>query len=399
MLVCLVTRPTFAVDAPNHACDRLAADPMDNNKVGPGVEWKLLDPKLAVPACEAAVRDYPDVARFKFQYARVLTKAGEYEKAAKLFRELAEHHYAPAQTNLGGMYGKGMGVSRDEAEALRWTRAAAEQGYAPAQYNLGTMYWMGGGVPRDDTEAVRWYRKAAEQGYPYAQTRLGEAYRLGRGVPKDDTEAVRWYRKAAEQGDGVAQASLGGMYEEGRGVPRDDTEALRWYRKVARGLDPISLAQLFVVQDELFAPFDTLQQESSTHAGSEKVTQADAGGAANRFTRRKQLLIDEMSRRGSRNIAGTYDVQRDTKNECGLPPDALGPVTVIQDGNILELKGDDPLVGHGVIVDTVVVIKPGDRGRTTPRRLLGTVMNDNIEIALSDGSSSCKIGILAKRNR
>ncbi|MSR43556.1 MAG: hypothetical protein EXS19_05920, partial [Pedosphaera sp.] len=39
-----------------------------------------------------------------------------------------------------------------------------EKGDASAQYNLGVMYANGLGVPKDEVEAVKWYRKAADQG-------------------------------------------------------------------------------------------------------------------------------------------------------------------------------------------------------------------------------------------
>ncbi|MFG6083666.1 hypothetical protein ACEUZ9_005388 [Paracoccus litorisediminis] len=43
-------------------------------------------------------------------------------------------------------------------------RAAAEQGEQVAQYNLGLRYANGRGVSRDDAEAVKWYRAVAGQG-------------------------------------------------------------------------------------------------------------------------------------------------------------------------------------------------------------------------------------------
>ena len=60
-------------------------------------------------------------------------------------------------------------------------RAVAEQGNAVAQGDLGFMYANGLGVLRDDAEAVRWYRLAADQGDADAQGNLGEMYADGRG--------------------------------------------------------------------------------------------------------------------------------------------------------------------------------------------------------------------------
>ena len=84
----------------------------------------------------------------------------------------------------------------------------AEMGDAEAQYNLGDTYANGIGVTKDDEEAVKWYRKAAEQGHAEAQFSLGLMYAFGEGVAKDLEEAVKWYRKAAEQGLAEAKKFL-----------------------------------------------------------------------------------------------------------------------------------------------------------------------------------------------
>ena len=44
-----------------------------------------------------------------------------------------------AQYRIGYMYANGIGVPKNEEEALKWYRLAADQGYASAQFNLGAM--------------------------------------------------------------------------------------------------------------------------------------------------------------------------------------------------------------------------------------------------------------------
>src|SRR5258707_1529877 len=87
----------------------------------------------------------------------------------------------------------------DYAKALRLIRPLANDGDAAAQFNLGLMYFTGHGVQQDDAAAALWFRKAAEQGYVFAQSNLGVLYRNGRGVPRDYAEAVIWIPKAADQ--------------------------------------------------------------------------------------------------------------------------------------------------------------------------------------------------------
>ena len=121
----------------------------------------------------------------------------------------------------------------DYAKALRLIRPLANDGDASCQFNLGLMYMTGHGVQQDDTAAALWFRKAAEQGYALAQANLGVFYRDGRGVTRDFTEATMWFRKAADQGDAVGEYLLGYQYANGIGVPLDYGEAMVWFRKAA----------------------------------------------------------------------------------------------------------------------------------------------------------------------
>ena len=73
---------------------------------------------------------------------------GDYETAFEEFLPYAEQGDAEAQRLLGVMYGNGVGVPVNYAEAVKWTRLAAEQGNALAQFSLGMMYFDGRGFRR-----------------------------------------------------------------------------------------------------------------------------------------------------------------------------------------------------------------------------------------------------------
>ena len=133
--------------------------------------------------------------------------------------------------SVAGMLLQGLAAEPTPAERKKFveTKAKADQGDAQAQYNLGVMYMIGIGVVKDEVEAVEWFRKAADQGDALAQYNLGLMYDNGNGVVKDEVEAVKWYRKAADQGDADAQFNLGKMYAAGRGVVKDEVEAYKWF--------------------------------------------------------------------------------------------------------------------------------------------------------------------------
>ena len=146
-------------------------------------------------------------------------------------------------------------------------RKQAEAGDAAAQYKLGGMYGKGMDVPQDDAEAVKWYRKSAEQGNVEAQLLLGAMYGKGRGVPQDDAESAKWVRKAAEQGDAKAQSFLGAMYGVGRGVPRDYVQSCFWFSLSASGASGKEYQDALETRDRVakeLTPAEIMEVESKT---------------------------------------------------------------------------------------------------------------------------------------
>ncbi len=224
----------FAQEAPVTVCDRYAASDLDPQRKATGVPFADVNPILAVPACEEAVRQYPNSIRLPYQLGRAYQKANNFTGALQQYRKAADRSFALALTNLGSMYASGLGVPQDYQQAIVFYRKAAQQGNALAQHNLGVMYANGQGVKQDYAEAVKWFRKAAEQNYVQAQAALGGIYAAGHGAPPNFAEAVKWYRKAADQGLGTAQNNLGVMYAKGQGVVQDYAEAVKWYRKAAK---------------------------------------------------------------------------------------------------------------------------------------------------------------------
>jgi len=97
---------------------------------------------------------------------------------------------APACTDYEA--GKEAFDQGDYATALKEWRALAAQGHAEAQYNLGVMYYRGYGVTKDNVQAYMWLNLAAMRGLETARTlrdrlaekmtpaQLAEAQRLAR---------------------------------------------------------------------------------------------------------------------------------------------------------------------------------------------------------------------------
>src|SRR3990172_1619740 len=85
----------------------------------------------------------------------------DYKTALKVWEPLGRGGDPAAQTYVGEIYEKGLGVPPDYAAAAQWYRRAAEQGFSRAAINLGSLYERGLGVPRDPQQALNWYRRAS----------------------------------------------------------------------------------------------------------------------------------------------------------------------------------------------------------------------------------------------
>lgn len=181
------------------------------------------------PETAVAVRTQPAVSPLLLYRA---VRNGD-AAALKQLRQLAGNADPDAQRLLGSVYERGYGVVADPELAASWSKRSADQGYPPGLHAYAWCLNHGMGVERNDVEAVRLYRQAAEQGYIYAQNNLAVAYDRGEGTEKNPAEAFRWFQRSAEGGDLLAQLNLGRLYEAGRGTAQDMTQATRWYLAAA----------------------------------------------------------------------------------------------------------------------------------------------------------------------
>lgn len=76
-------------------------------------------------------------------------------------------------------------MERDLAKAKEWFEIAASNGNVVAQYNLAVFYHKGIGVTKDDKQALYWMELSAKNGYASSQSFLGFWYAMGEIVPKD----------------------------------------------------------------------------------------------------------------------------------------------------------------------------------------------------------------------
>jgi hypothetical protein len=151
--------------------DSVAALPLDTDSAGRVEDYVLVDcllpgqirrlgtsmtyltPRRAVKATQR------DCAIRGGEY--VLFDRSDYRSALQTLLPKARAGDAVAQTYVGEIYEKGLGLpGPDYATAASWYRKAAEDGHGPAQISLGSLYERGLGVPKDNAVALDWYRRS-----------------------------------------------------------------------------------------------------------------------------------------------------------------------------------------------------------------------------------------------
>jgi tetratricopeptide (TPR) repeat protein len=90
-------------------CDRVAIE--GQNFLGlAGIPFDDVDPKKAVPACEDALKQFPNSARLHNNIARAYEKAERLTEALQQYQIAADMGYAPAINSLGIAYLAGCGL-------------------------------------------------------------------------------------------------------------------------------------------------------------------------------------------------------------------------------------------------------------------------------------------------
>jgi len=129
---------------------------------------------------------------------------------------------------LSYLYAHGLGVARNEDEALRLAKKAAERGHGYSRVYVATA------LLHEDIDAARgWLMKAAEDGYAPAFVHLANSFRATVADEPDPEEAKRWYEAAEKEGSVTASLALAYMYRDGEFGEPDEREATRRFSILA----------------------------------------------------------------------------------------------------------------------------------------------------------------------
>jgi TPR repeat protein len=219
-------------------CDSEAGEPLDLQGVAKGRLPNEINPTTAIPACENAVSQFPNIARYKYELGRAKLAAKDVAAAATLFQEAADQGHTRALYQLGNMAARGIGREQSLADAEQYYQRGADLGDPYAMTAHGRNLVQGQGTAADPALGVKFLNRAVELGHTYAMNALGAMYYYGQVVDKNPPRGVRFWKAGLERGDIYSMNNLGIAYLEGGGVKKDPKLALRYFMGASEGGHP-----------------------------------------------------------------------------------------------------------------------------------------------------------------
>ena len=151
--------------------------------------------------------------------------------AFEYFEKASLRNHVIAQLSLAYCYEIGNGVTPSSAEAMRWYSLAArfiDRGGVKAYPGMGRLFHYGIGITKNDQEALRMFRQAAQYGDPRGYSFLGLCYQHGTGVNKSMQKAIRYYHQATDNNGMEGPLYLGICLLDGLGMNINEKKAAKY---------------------------------------------------------------------------------------------------------------------------------------------------------------------------
>ncbi|AZO09386.1 peptidase C14 caspase catalytic subunit p20 [Mesorhizobium sp. M3A.F.Ca.ET.080.04.2.1] len=362
------SKPATMKLSPNvDACDREAGEPLDLQGVVPGLLPNEISSN-AVDVCQAAVKAYPDVARFRYQLGRALLAVGKVDQAKREIQEAADKGHVRAVFELGYLNATGTGMPVNRKQANTFYAAASDKGDPYGMTSWGRALFNGYGVERDTGKGLDLLLKAAAMGHTYAMNDLAAIFTEGRnGVPADPARAVAFLKAGVERQDMYSMNLLGRNYLSGQGIDKDPKAALTLFQKaidLGQPYAPGSLGRMYRDGVGVQQNLDEAQRlfELAT-------TRGDQSGAYDRAALEMQKGDQADQAVAVRFLA--FTVALDARNEL---PDAKATLakfgTKAKTAALKKLRGElkSKIAASGSLEDQLVKVARAVWEQANPRR-------------------------------
>ncbi|TJU99861.1 MAG: sel1 repeat family protein, partial [Mesorhizobium sp.] len=159
---------------------------------------------------QAAVKAYPDVARFRYELGRALLASGKVDEARKAIQEAADRGHVRAMFELGHIASSGIGLAADSAKAISFYSEASDKGDPYAMAAWGRALFNGVDVERNTGKGLDLLLKAAAMGHVNAMNDLAVIFKDGRnGVPADEARALAFLKAGIARQEAYSMSILG----------------------------------------------------------------------------------------------------------------------------------------------------------------------------------------------
>lgn len=291
----------------------------------------------------------------------------------------------------------------DYATALKVWLPQAKEGSAEAQTYVGEIYEKGLGIKPDYALAAQWYRKAADQGYARAQIDLGFLYEKGLGVEQNLSEAMNWYRKASGLGGGqlefvsTVESSARAQKETELKSLRGEVARLSEETKTLTGKLSAAQSQLGKARREkrsLEAQLTELQQRKQTLEGQPGISDNERNQVEQELQQRQDQLarqkkaVDRLEQETSQLRSKLSDV------EAKQTRDTVGPTIEIVNPLLTATRGIPSVRLRSIQRTTEVMGKIN-----APAGIKYFTVNDRPERFAKDGSFKAEVPLSGADNR
>ena len=219
--------------------DRLLPDPAEqqsNVLTLPSIN-EAERPSQGLNVLDRMGANLPDLPKEK-KYAGKIDDAygafqrGLYLTAMNLALPKAQRGDAASQTLVAELLDSGLGVRRNESDALFWYEQAANAGDPKAQFKYTLMLMEGRRVKRDLKLADQMMQKAADGGNAEAQFNIAQLKVAQTPGEKGLMDALPYYEKSAMQGIPDAEYALSQLYIS-LPVPKEKQALARYWLEQA----------------------------------------------------------------------------------------------------------------------------------------------------------------------
>jgi TPR repeat protein len=173
---------TAPAEADWNTCDKLAGNRYDPQRSSEfeGVPFAILAgfSQTAIAACERAAKAFPNEPRIRYQLARAMQAANEYDRAFPVLIELARGGYPASFDNIAFHYSRQNNIPL----AIEWHRRGADAGDAEAMVKIAKYIEKGLARPRYRDEFWELLAKAAELGHEGARKAISERQPAWQGL-------------------------------------------------------------------------------------------------------------------------------------------------------------------------------------------------------------------------